>query len=111
VHLAVDDFGTGYSSLSQLRRFPVDQVKIDRSFVAAMHESTEDRAVVRAIVDLSRALRLEVVAEGIENAAQLRGLLQMGCHLGQGYHLHRPMEGSQLGELLPSSPAATAAHR
>jgi EAL domain-containing protein (putative c-di-GMP-specific phosphodiesterase class I) len=90
----------------------VDQVKIDRSFVAAMHESTEDRAVVRAIIDLSRALRLEVVAEGIEDAAQLRGLLRMGCHLGQGYHLHRPMEGSQLGELLRRVPvAATAVHR
>jgi diguanylate cyclase (GGDEF)-like protein len=112
VQLAVDDFGTGYSSLSQLRRFPVDQVKIDRSFVAAMHQSTEDRAVVRAIVDLSRALRLEVVAEGIENAAQLRGLLRMGCHLGQGYYLHRPMEAAQLGELLSTSPVtATAAHR
>jgi diguanylate cyclase (GGDEF)-like protein len=106
VHLAVDDFGTGYSSLSQLRRFPVDHVKIDHSFVAAIRESTEDRAVVRAIIDLGRALRLEVVAEGIENAAQLRELLQMGCHLGQGYYLHRPMEPPQFGESLRRSLAA-----
>jgi diguanylate cyclase (GGDEF)-like protein len=114
VHLSVDDFGTGYSSLSQLRRFPVDQVKIDRSFVVAMRESAEDCAVVRAIIDLSRALRLDVVAEGIEDATQLRALLRMGCRLGQGYHLYRPLEPAQLIEALrrphptiPPRPALT----
>jgi diguanylate cyclase (GGDEF)-like protein len=92
VRLAVDDFGTGYSSLSYLRQFPVDQVKIDRTFVNGVTRSTQDNALVRAVVDLGRALHLEVVAEGIEDAEQLKALARMGCHLGQGYHLHRPMD-------------------
>ncbi|WP_229074984.1 bifunctional diguanylate cyclase/phosphodiesterase [Actinoplanes sp. DH11] len=92
VRLAVDDFGTGYSSLSYLRQFPVDQVKIDRSFVSGVTTSAQDNALVRAVVDLGRALRLEVVAEGIEDAEQLQALVRMECDLGQGYHLHRPMD-------------------
>ncbi|HET9517180.1 MAG TPA: EAL domain-containing protein [Actinoplanes sp.] len=100
VRFSVDDFGTGYSSLSYLRQFPVDQVKVDRSFVGGLTRSTEDRAVVRAIVDLGRALHLQVVAEGIETAGQLRALEKMGCEFGQGYHLHRPMEPAQLAAVL-----------
>jgi diguanylate cyclase (GGDEF)-like protein len=100
LRLSVDDFGTGYSSLSYLRQFPVDQVKIDRSFVGGVTRSAEDRAVVRAIVDLGRALRLQVVAEGIEDAAQLRALVRMGCHLGQGYHLYRPMDTARFTEII-----------
>src|SRR6185436_9120517 len=96
----VDDFGTGYSSLSHLGRLPVDQLKIDRSFVANMHHSGKDRAVIRAVIDLAQALDLEVVAEGIENAAQLHELIRMGCHLGQGYHLHRPMEAADYRTVL-----------
>ena len=103
VRLSIDDFGTGYSSLSYLRRFPVDQVKIDRSFIDGVGRSVEDRAVVRAIVELARALRLQVVAEGIEDAAQLRELVRMGCHLGQGYYLHRPMEAVRCGEIIRQS--------
>jgi diguanylate cyclase (GGDEF)-like protein len=100
VGLAVDDFGTGYSSLSYLRQFPVDQVKIDRAFVAGVNRSTEDRAVVKAIIQLGRALHLEVVAEGIENGAQLRALRRLGCHLGQGYHLYRPLEREACSEVV-----------
>jgi EAL domain-containing protein (putative c-di-GMP-specific phosphodiesterase class I) len=100
VRIAIDDFGTGYSSLSYLGRFPVDQLKIDRSFVANMRKSGKDRAVVRAVIDLARALDLQVVAEGIEDAAQLRELARMGCHLGQGYHLYRPMEPAECRSVL-----------
>jgi predicted signal transduction protein with EAL and GGDEF domain len=91
VKLAVDDFGTGYSSLSYLRRFPVDELKIDRSFVGSMHHNPEDLAVVRTVIELGRALRLQTVAEGIEDADQLAVLRRLGCHLGQGYHLARPL--------------------
>jgi diguanylate cyclase (GGDEF)-like protein len=90
VKLAVDDFGTGYSSLSYLRKFPVDELKIDRSFVGSLHEGSEDVAVVRTVIELGRALRLQTVAEGIEDADQLAVLRRLGCTLGQGYHLARP---------------------
>ena len=100
VRVAIDDFGTGYSSLSYLGRFAVDQLKIDRSFVANMRKSGKDRAVVRAVIDLARALELQVVAEGVEDAAQLRELARMGCHLGQGYHLYRPLEPDACRSLL-----------
>ena len=91
IALSVDDFGTGYSSLSYLRRFPVDELKIDRSFVGSMNHSTEDLAVVRTVVELGRSLRLQTVAEGIEDAEQLSMLHRLGCDLGQGYHLARPL--------------------
>jgi diguanylate cyclase (GGDEF)-like protein len=100
VHISLDDFGTGYSSLSYLRQFPVDQLKIDRTFVAGVCESAEDRAVVQAIIDLASALHLQVVAEGIEDARQLELLVSMGCLLGQGYHLHRPMQVADLRHLV-----------
>jgi EAL domain-containing protein (putative c-di-GMP-specific phosphodiesterase class I) len=100
VHISLDDFGTGYSSLSYLRQFPVDQLKIDRTFVAGVCESAEDRAVVQAIIDLASALHLQVVAEGIEDARQLELLVSMGCLLGQGYHLYRPMQVADLRHLV-----------
>jgi diguanylate cyclase (GGDEF)-like protein len=106
VRVSVDDFGTGYSSLSYLRQFPVDQVKIDRAFVAGVSSSSEDRAVVRAIIDLARALHLQVVAEGIENAGQLRALVRLGCDLGQGYYLHRPMETDRCDEVIRTTTAS-----
>jgi diguanylate cyclase (GGDEF)-like protein len=109
VGLAVDDFGTGYSSLSYLRQFPVDQVKIDRTFVAGVSRSTEDRAVVKAIIQLGRALHLEVVAEGIEDGAQLRALRRLGCHLGQGYHLYRPLEREACTDVVRGASASAAA--
>jgi diguanylate cyclase (GGDEF)-like protein len=116
VRLSVDDFGTGYASLSYLRRFPVDQVKIDPSFISelARHEGAEqDLAVVRAIVDLSRSLRLDTVAEGIETAEQLEALRGLGCALGQGYHLARPLDPpdaeAYLSGASPAEPAARTA--
>jgi EAL domain-containing protein (putative c-di-GMP-specific phosphodiesterase class I) len=91
VHLAIDDFGTGYSSLSYLERFPVDVLKIDRSFIAGMSPSGERPAIARAIVELGRTLGLQVVAEGIEQPDQADWLVSLGCPLGQGYLYSRPM--------------------
>jgi diguanylate cyclase (GGDEF)-like protein len=91
VRLSVDDFGTGYSSLSYLKRLPVDEVKIDRSFVTGLHDRAGDAAIVRAIVDLGRHLGLEVVAEGVEDQETWDLLAEMGCHIVQGWHLGRPM--------------------
>jgi diguanylate cyclase (GGDEF)-like protein len=90
VHLAVDDFGTGYSSLSYLKRFPVDLLKIDRSFIDGLGTDPEDGAIVLAIVSLAQALRLEVVAEGVEHFHQLEALHRLGCDAVQGYLLARP---------------------
>jgi diguanylate cyclase (GGDEF)-like protein len=91
VHLAIDDFGTGYSSLSYLERFPVDILKIDRSFISAVSTTGERSAIARAIVDLGRTLGLQVVAEGIEEADQAAWLVSLGCPFGQGYLYSRPM--------------------
>ena len=91
VHLAVDDFGTGYSSLAYLRRLPVDEVKIDKSFVLGMGTDLGDLAVVRAIVDLGHSLDLTVVAEGVEEDAARDQLIEMGCDVVQGYLISRPM--------------------
>ncbi|AHY46155.1 GGDEF: diguanylate cyclase (GGDEF) domain [Rubrobacter radiotolerans] len=98
--LAVDDFGTGYSSLSQLRRFPVDVLKIDRSFVDGLGRAPEDRAIVETVVKLADALDLEVVAEGIETPEQLGRLKQLGCALGQGYLFSRPLPAGETERLL-----------
>jgi diguanylate cyclase (GGDEF)-like protein len=91
VRLSVDDFGTGYSSLSYLKSLPVDEVKIDRSFVTNLSGQSEDVAIVRAIVDLGRHLGLEVVAEGVEDQPTWDLLSSMGCDLVQGWHHGRPM--------------------
>jgi len=91
VGLAVDDFGTGYSSLAYLRRLPVDEVKIDKSFVLGMGSDLSDLAVVRAIVDLGHSLSLTVVAEGVEEDAVRDQLAEMGCDIAQGYLFSRPL--------------------
>ncbi len=91
IHLAVDDFGTGYSSLAYLRRLPVDEVKIDKSFVLGMGTDLGDLAVVRAIVDLGHSLGLTVVAEGVEEDASREQLIEMGCDIAQGFLISRPM--------------------
>ncbi|MDP2809598.1 MAG: EAL domain-containing protein [Rhodocyclaceae bacterium] len=87
----LDDFGTGYSSLSYLKRFPVDTVKVDKSFVREMSEDSSDLALVNAVIAMARALGMTVVAEGVENAAQLALLRTMGCRYGQGYHFSKPV--------------------
>ena len=82
---SLDDFGTGYSSLSYLRLLPIDQIKIDRSFVMGLERADEEGVVVQAILAMSRSLGLEVIAEGVELAAQRDRLMQLGCHGFQGW--------------------------
>ncbi|WP_263263143.1 EAL domain-containing protein [Pseudomonas sp. RIT-PI-S] len=99
VRLAMDDFGTGYSSLSYLRAYPFDALKIDRSFISDLGGAGPSRAIIRAIVDLGKALGLTVVAEGIETQAQLEQLCGIACDQGQGYLLGRPMPAERLRAL------------
>jgi len=87
----MDDFGTGYSSLSYLKRFPIDVVKVDKSFIRDMNEENNDRVLVQAIIAMSQALGLQVVAEGVENECQFSLLREMHCHYGQGYYFSRPI--------------------
>jgi diguanylate cyclase (GGDEF)-like protein len=100
VRLCVDDFGTGYSSLSYLRRFPLDAVKIDRSFIMELTQDLQARAIVRAVIDLAHALSLWVVAEGVETEAQRDLLAGLGCDLMQGYLFSRAVSAPRLTTLL-----------
>jgi diguanylate cyclase (GGDEF)-like protein len=100
VRLSLDDFGTGYSSLSQLHRFPMDQVKIDRSFVSRIADGASDRTLVHAILQLAAALRMDTVAEGIETREQLRELRRLGCVRGQGWLLGSPQTADHVAALL-----------
>jgi len=100
VKLSIDDFGTGYSSLSYLRRFPINTLKIDKSFVLHMHDNNEACAIVRTIVALARSLQMEVVAEGLETAEQLEQLKSIVCDAAQGYFFSKPMPASQSQEFL-----------
>jgi EAL domain-containing protein (putative c-di-GMP-specific phosphodiesterase class I) len=100
VGLAIDDFGTGYSSLSYLRRFPVDQLKIDRSFVAGVATNAEDRAITASVINLGHALGIQVVAEGVETKEQLENLSAMGCDLAQGYNWLRPADTHHVSDWL-----------
>jgi EAL domain-containing protein (putative c-di-GMP-specific phosphodiesterase class I) len=96
VRIAIDNFGTGYSSLGYLQRIPLDVVKIDRSLVSALRTQDPHRTVARTVIDLVRTLDREVVAQGIEDPAELDGLLALGCRQGQGFLLHRPVSGDEL---------------
>jgi EAL domain-containing protein (putative c-di-GMP-specific phosphodiesterase class I) len=96
VRLSVDDFGTGYSSLSYLRQLPVQEVKIDRTFVQGMATDQGDYAIVRAVVDLSRHFGLQVVAEGVESELALTQLAEIGCDIGQGFYFSRPLSYERL---------------
>ena len=91
VRLAIDDFGTGHSSLSRLRNFPVDRLKIDRSFVARIKPDSDDAAITGAIVNLAKIMHMEVIAEGVETAGQLEFLASLDCHEAQGYLIAKPL--------------------
>ena len=106
VRLDIDDFGTGYSSLSRLQRFPVDTLKIDRSFISRMDTDVETREIVRIIVMLAHGLRLKVVAEGVETQAQADMLKDLGCELAQGYLYSRPVPSDAIDQLLSNNRAA-----
>ena len=92
VRLAIDDFGTGYSSLAYLQRFPVDALKIDRSFVAGISESSEAGTLIRTLIHLGKTLQLETLAEGIEERVQLVELQRERCDTGQGFLFARPLD-------------------
>jgi EAL domain-containing protein (putative c-di-GMP-specific phosphodiesterase class I) len=100
VHISIDDFGTGYSSLAQLKRLPVDEIKIDRSFVERLGQDREDTAIVAAIVAMAHALDLSVVAEGVETLEQLAQLRALDCELAQGFLFSRPLSVSSIRLLL-----------
>ena len=100
VRLALDDFGTGYSSLAHVKRFAVDVIKIDQSFVRDMEQNRPSVALIGAIITLAHGLGLDVVAEGVETAAQAARLTEMGCDIAQGYHFSRPLTAAQYGAFL-----------
>jgi diguanylate cyclase (GGDEF)-like protein len=103
VRLSIDDFGTGYSSLSYLHRFPIDMLKVDRSFVSSMEDGTENGEIVRTIIALAKTLNLSVVAEGIESIHQLHQLRILGCEYGQGYLFSRPVTTEDAQAILDDS--------
>jgi EAL domain-containing protein (putative c-di-GMP-specific phosphodiesterase class I) len=110
--LAIDDFGTGYSSLSYLKRLPVNEVKIDKSFVLNMQEDENDAVIVRSIIDLARNLGLRVVAEGVETTDAWEALRGMGCDIAQGYYISRPLPADQFGAWLETvTPTAVGVGR
>jgi diguanylate cyclase (GGDEF)-like protein len=99
VRFSIDDFGTGYSSLSQLQKLPVDELKIDRSFIVAADQDADNRAVVRTIIELGHSLGLKVVAEGVETEAHWRWLAEFGCDLAQGYLVSKPVPAAEFAQL------------
>jgi diguanylate cyclase (GGDEF)-like protein len=105
VSIAIDDFGTGYSSLSYLKRLPVDEIKIDRSFVAGMMVDDNDAVIVRSTIELARSLGLRVVAEGVEDQATWARLSALGCDLAQGFYLSPPVPAAELPALLRAEQA------
>ena len=97
LHVEIDDFGTGYSSLTYLKRFPVETLKVDRSFVEELDQRSENAAIVRAIIGLGDSLGLSIVAEGVERPAQAAKLQSLGCHLAQGFLYGEPLPAVALG--------------
>jgi EAL domain-containing protein (putative c-di-GMP-specific phosphodiesterase class I) len=109
VRIAIDDFGTGYSSLSYLKQFPIDILKIDRTFVSSITEGPEESALAEALIHLSRILSLDTVAEGIETSAQLQKLQGLGCAKGQGYLFSKPLPIKEIQDLLRATAASAPA--
>src|SRR3712207_7681771 len=108
VGLAIDDFGTGHSSLAYLKRLPVHELKIDRSFVMNMSTDDNDAVIVRSTVDLAHNLGLRVVAEGVESEAVAQTLTALGCDVAQGYHYGRPVPAAAITALLAAGDPAAA---
>ncbi|WP_346294508.1 bifunctional diguanylate cyclase/phosphodiesterase, partial [Sphaerothrix gracilis] len=108
IQLSVDDFGTGYSSLSYLHRFPLQTLKIDRSFVERLVTKDDSKAIVQSIVTLSHSLNMNVIAEGIETHAQLQQLIALGCELGQGYLFSKPLTASAAEAFITQQSAVTS---
>ena len=100
VQVAADDFGTGYSSLSYLRKFPIDALKIDQSFVSQITDGGDDMSIVSAVISMARSLNLRVVAEGVETLEQLEFLRSRECDEAQGYYFSRPVPAEQFARLL-----------
>jgi EAL domain-containing protein (putative c-di-GMP-specific phosphodiesterase class I) len=107
VRLSVDDFGTGYSSLANLRLLPIDELKIDRSFVSPMLQEENDLIIVRSTINLGHDLGLRIIAEGVEDEPTLESLATLGCDLAQGYHMAKPMSASSFEQWLSESPFGT----
>ena len=104
VAISVDDFGTGYSSLGLLKRLRVDLLKVDQSFVGGLQTSSEDSAIVEAVVRLAQALHLRSIAEGVETAEQAAALRSLGCQFAQGFYFARPQRPEAVSELLGVAP-------
>ena len=100
MRIALDDFGTGYSSLSYMKRFPIDSLKIDQSFVRDMTTDSDDASIVSAVIDMGRSLNMRVVAEGIQTRDQLEFLKDRHCPEGQGYYFWPPVAAAELTDLL-----------
>jgi EAL domain-containing protein (putative c-di-GMP-specific phosphodiesterase class I) len=109
--ISLDDFGTGYSSLSQLRRFPLDTLKVDQSFVRHMADSAEDYAIARMIIDLGQTLGMDIIAEGIETPEDAARLRSLGCNFGQGYLWSKPVPADAATELLQQQATASTPQR
>jgi EAL domain-containing protein (putative c-di-GMP-specific phosphodiesterase class I) len=112
VRISIDDFGTRYSSLNYLRRFPINSIKIDQSFVRDMMEDPGDEAIIRAVINLGRSLGIKVVAEGIESQGQARRLIELACDFGQGFLFSRAVPAGRVPTMVsgcflqPAVPAA-----
>lgn len=108
VRLVLDDFGTGYSSLSYLKRFPIDAIKVDRSFISGLGRDRGDTAIVAAVINMARALGISVIAEGVESEDQAGTLREMGCDYAQGFHYSRPVPAEVFGTLLTTAASERA---